>query len=119
MTKYSGKQIGRMLKVNLRMGALLREGRIEIGLKPRHISRLFSVPVSDVLRWESGFGTLPAALFGTLAEYFSNEVQWKIQLLMTAFQRERRALNHVEDDSNVWVINFDAIGVASGFLGAA
>jgi hypothetical protein len=111
MTKYSGKQLGRMLKVNRRMGALLKEARIEAQLKPRHIAKVLNIPIVEVLRWEAGFGTLPAAAFGKLVEYFSDESQWRLQLLMTSFQRERHALNAVESPSKVLVINFDALGV--------
>ena len=116
MSSLKGTEVARILKVNRRVGLLLREGREGMGLKPKHLARLFNIAQKDILRWESGFGTLPAPLFAAIASRFNQDVQMKLQFLITAFRIEREELVSGSSLIEVRRENFEALGVASGFL---
>lgn len=111
-TKLPEINIGRVLQVNRRIGDLMQEGREQMGICFVEFGNRFGVSCFEVQRWESGFGTLQASLFAEIAPHFSQDIQWKFQLLINEIQRESRNLSGFPECIHELVENFDALGVA-------
>jgi len=106
----SARYASRVLKVNRRIGDLMREGREEIGLHPRHLAKRFGVSRYDVQRWETGFGTLKCSLFADIVTIFSEAVNIKFQILITDLQTQSSRLRDKPQTIHEIVDNFEALG---------
>lgn len=103
-------EIAKILKVNQRIGALLREGRLEMGVSIDELSNQYQVSKFEIERWESGFGTLQAALYGKIGSSFGEENFFKMNILINEIQAESKTLRGNESDHSVRPVNFDALG---------
>lgn len=108
----SARYASRVLKVNRRIGELMREGREELGLHPRHLAKRFGISKYDVQRWETGFGTLKCSLFADIVAIFSEAVNMKFQILVTDLQIQSSRLREKPQTIHEIVDNFEALGAS-------